>query len=188
MTKPRLGTSKAWTDLPDDFKLQVGELYKNHFKEQSKRGQFKVFGRIYKNEVILSLSFLPNDSIRPIQFDLSTNYSTDQEKKALIVFEKLVDCGASLFQSSFDDEEFGVPAVWTEIDFDGTLIYAKSEAINHDLEAEANKLLGKEFLAEQAKLLEEDLVDEDGLIKGDLDSDEIENIANIMNKNKKTTH
>jgi hypothetical protein len=181
MIKPRLKTSKAWTDVPEDFKLQVSELFKSHFKEPAKHGKFGVLGRIFKNEVILSFSYLPKNSIRPIQFDISTDYSTNSESKALVVFEKLVDCAASLFQSSFDDETFGVPAIWTEIDFDGTMIYAKSEAINHELEQEANKLLGNDFLAEEAEFLIQD-----GLVTGDLESDDIEKIAETLNK--KTTH
>lgn len=189
MILPRLKTSKAWTDIPEDFKLQVTTLYKSHFKNEAKSGSFDLLGRIYKNEIVLRFLYLPSGTIRPVQFDLSTNYEATQQKTALKVFELLVDCGASLFQSTFEDETFGVPAIWTEIDFDGTMIYARSEAINQKLEDEANKLLGEEFLAEQAKLLEQEeaLFKNEGLIKGDLESDDIEKVADILNP-KKTTH
>lgn len=189
MIIPRLKTSKAWTDLPEDFKLQVTTLFQSHFKDEAKKGKFDVLGRIYKNEIVLRCLYTPKNSLRPIQFDLSTNYEAAKQNTALKTFELLVDCSASLFQSTFEDEEFGVPALWTEIDFDGTLIYAKSESINQELEDEANKLLGDEFLEEQAKLLEleaEALKSKDGLIKGDLESDEIEKAADILNK--KRTH
>lgn len=186
MITPRLKTSKAWTDLPEDFKAQVVSLFNTHFKKESQTGTFEVLGRIYKTEIVLRCLYLPKDSIRPVQFDLSTGYSTEKENKALNTFEKLVDCSASLFQSSFEDENFGVPALWTEIDFDGVLIYAKSEAINDSLEKKANELLGEEFLEEQARLLEQDVIleKEEGLIKGDLESDDIEKVADILNKKK----
>ncbi len=186
MIVPRLKSSKAWTDLPEDFKAQVVGLFKTHFKKESQAGRFEVSGRIYKNEIVLRCYYLPSGSIGPVQFDLSTDYSSEKEKKALNTFEKLIDCSASLFQSTFEDDDFGVPALWTEIDFDGVIIYAKSEAINDPLEAEANKLLGANFLKEQAKLLnQESLIQpEDGLIKGDLESDDIEKVADILNKKK----
>ncbi len=188
MITPRLKTSKAWTDLPDDFKLQVTNLLSEHFKNEAKVGTFAILGRIYKNEIILRCLYTPKNSIRPVQFDLSTNYEATGQNTALKTFETLVDCSASLFQSSFDDETFGVPALWTEIDFDGTMIFAKSEAINQTLEDEANKLLGEQFLAEEAKRLEiEDaLQNQNGLIKGDLESEAIEKVAEILNK--KPTH
>lgn len=186
MIKPRQKASKAWTDLPEDFKLQVVNLFKSHFKAQSKLGNFKVLGRIYKNEVVLRCTYLVHGSIQPVQFDLSTDIKMDSKSKPLQIFELLVDCAANLFQSSFDDESFGVPAIWTEIDFDGTLIYAKSESINPELEDEANKLLGEEFLSED--LDGEPLNPTSDLIKGDLESEDIETIADILNNNKKQTH
>ncbi len=186
MIKPRQKATKAWTDLPDDFKLQVVNLFKSHFKDQSKSGSFKVLGRIYKNEVVLRCTYLAKGSITPIQFDLSTDIKMDSKAKPLEIFELLVDCAANLFQSSFEDETFGVPAIWTEIDFDGTLIYAKSESINPELEDEANKILGEEFLSQE--LEGEPLTPAPSLIKGELDSDDIEVIADILNKNKKQTH
>ncbi len=183
MIKPRQKASKAWTDLPEDFKVQVVNLFKTHFKTESKTGAFKILGRIYKNEVVLRCSYLLNNSIKPIQFDLSTDLKVDSKSKPLAIFELLVDCAANLFQSSFDEEEFGVPAIWTEIDFDGTLIYAKSESINPELEDEANKLLGEDFLSEE--LEGDSLAPDPSLIKGELDSEDIEVIADILNKNKK---
>lgn len=183
MISSRLKGSKAWTDLPEDFKTQVTELFGTHFKKQAKNGQFQILGRIYKSEIVIRFIFTSKDSIKPVQFDLSTDYSANQENKALNTFERLVDCAASLFQTSFDDEEFGVPALWTEIDFDGIKIFAKSDGINQKLEDEANKLLGDEFLAEEAALLEEEApTDDDGLIKGELDSDDIVKTADILNK------
>lgn len=187
MIKPRLKASKAWTDLPEDFKKQVKELFATHFKKEAKTGHFDVLGRIYKNEIILRCVYVSKTSIRPVQFDLSTDYSANQESKALTTFEKLVDCAASLFQSSFEEDDFGIPALWTEIDFDGIILFAKSDGIHHELEEEANKLLGDEFLAKESEFLEEDTIpDNEGLIKGDLESDDIVKTADILNK--KPTH
>lgn len=185
MIIPRLKSSTAWTDLPDDFKTQVITLFNKHFIEPSKLGHFEVSGRIYKKEIIIRFIYLVKNQIKPMQFDLSTDYESRGETRALTIFEKLIDCAASLFHSSFEDESFGVPAIWTDIDFDGIMIYAKSESINQKLEDEANQLLGKEFIEEELELK----FDEEGqLINGDLESDDIEVIAETLNKKKTPTH
>lgn len=187
MIKPRQKSSSAWTDLPEDFKYQVIKLFESHFKDKAKNGAFGVLGRIYKNEVVLRFSYLTKGSLKPIQFDLATDLATKSKSKPLETFELLVDCAANLFQSSFEDDDFGVPALWTEIDFDGTMIYAKSESINPELENEANKLLGEEFLSEE--LEGESLDPKPSLIHGEPESaEDIEIIADILNKNKKVTH
>lgn len=179
MIKSRLKTSKAWTEIPQDFKIQVLDLFKSHFKPQASVGHFELSGRIYKNEVILRFSYLVKGTLKPVQFDLSSDLSPDHQSKALDLFEKLVDCAASLFQSTFDDESFGVPSIWTEIDFENLKIYAKSESINQKLEDEANKLLGADFLAEE--LDGENLAIDKNLIYGDIESDDIEKIAEVLN-------
>lgn len=166
--KPRLKASKAWTDLPDDFKTQVTEIFHQHFKDQSQDGKFTVDGRIFKNEIFFKCGYLKKNSIRPLQFDLSIDYNSVKDKKPMEKFELLVDLGANLLNSYFENPDQDFPYEWYEVDFSEEKVFIKIDHTNDDLESEANKLLGE--------------TNSEELIKGDLESEELETIIETLNK------
>lgn len=171
---PRNNQSTAWTALPEDFKNQVLKLLMDHFKAQSQKGQFSLDGRIYKTEILIRMGYLESGHIRPIQFDLSIDYDSEKSQ-ALQHFETLIDLGASLLDTYFRDPQQEFPFQWQTVDFEGTEVFIRQETTNSELERQANELLG------------EDEVESESLIHGDLESDEIESIAeslNTPNKNK----
>lgn len=164
----------AWTDLPEDFKKMVIEVLSTHFKAQMKTGKFMIEGRIYKNEIVMRCGYLPNDSIKPIQFDMSMDYDS-KAKEPLKYFESLVDLGASLIETYFQNPNEEFPLLWTPIEFSGQEIFFKQDGTNSELEEMANQILGEDEL-------------DDGLVHGDLESDEIEKITETLNQKKNQTH
>lgn len=165
---PRNKTSAAWTALPEDFKAQVIQILGEHFAAQSKLGKFTLDGRIYKHEIVMRVGYLKNQSIRPVQFDLSVDYDS-KAGKPMQFFENLVDFGAGLLDTYFKNPEEEFPLDWHLVDFEGSQIYVKQDSTNQELEAIADQLLGET----------ED--DSDELIHGDLDNSDIEKIAESLN-------
>ena len=144
MIKPRLKSSKSWTNIPQNLQDQIIKLLNSHFSKPSKNGNFQVNGSIYKKEVVFRYSYQPKHLLKPIQFDLSLEYdfsSISKDDKFMKMFEILTDLGASLFHSIFEDKNFELPSLWNPIDFQNHKVYVQSENINTELESEANKIL-----------------------------------------------
>lgn len=169
---PRSPQSKAWTALPEDFKSQVLQILSEHFQSQAQAGKFILDGKIYKTEILMRVGYLAKDTLAPIQFDLSIDYDS-KTGQPMQYFESLVDLGASLLASYFKNPDEDFPYDWHEIEFDKHQIYLKRDTTNQELEAWADQLLG------------EDQGENDELIHGDLESDEIASIAESLSQTNK---
>jgi hypothetical protein len=91
--QPRLPNSTQSTDLPQDFRSRAAEVFRATFPDEAELGEFVVDGRIYPNEVLLRLGYLPQDQIRQINFEASVDYDTKKlEERGLTTMEPLFLC------------------------------------------------------------------------------------------------
>jgi len=139
---PRLKTSKKWTPLPKDFLSQIRSVFKETFKTQIGSGTVETDGRIYPEEILVSVGFRAEKSLKQSNFEVSIAYKKDKDN-VLKLLHIAVDAAASLFEQLFaaeSDEEF--PRIWQEFEVEGRPIYAQYTTTNSTLESEADRLLG----------------------------------------------
>lgn len=167
MMTPRLASSKKWTSIPAELCEQIRDVFAENFVELAKSGQFLVDGRIYTQELLLQVGFLPKGRLRQVNFEVSINFDVNKQN-ALELIHFIVDCAASLLQEYFvageNIESF--PIQWKSYELEGRNIFVQVSTTNTALESEANRLLG---------MTTDDLVREDPLdsnIAGETDSDE----------------
>lgn len=150
--EPRLKSAKARpsTSLPQEYVSNIRELFEQNFKQQLNGRKVLVEGRLYKDELLLSVGFLPEPgSIRQINFEASMDHSGKNIERKLSV---CVDALASMMSQYFENEdsqedteepqEIDFPLNWTEYDFEKEKIWLQVSRRNTDLENEANRLLG----------------------------------------------
>lgn len=162
----RLKSSKKWSDLPKEFTHQVREVFTENFKSESQRGHFLVDGRIYPDELILRVGYLPKGRIKQANMEISVNLSPEDQVLTKLNF--CVDAAGSLFSEYFEaekgtpvppaEEVLDLPLSWKEIPFAGQNLYLQFTTENMSLEDEANRILGE--------------LPEDGLLKGDMEESE----------------
>lgn len=154
--QPRLKSSKKWTQLPPEFTKQVETVFTQNFEDYKSRGVFKVEGRIYPAEILLRVGFLQHGRLKQDNMEISVDFAAAKTEDPLKKIHICVDAAASLFLDFFntpEEEELDLPLSWKEFKFQDEKIYLQYTAINTDLEAEADRLLG---LAED-KLLQGDI-------------------------------
>lgn len=159
--EPRLKSSKKWTRFPSEFEQQIADLFKGEFDGYLKESKMIVEGRIYSQEILLRVGFLPSDTIKQHNFEVSAQYDINKDS-AQNCINDCVDMAASLMathiemskdDSLSDNEENELPRIWKEFSLNNRKVFAQYSTINSDLEAQANQLLG---------LDQDDLVHEDG--------------------------
>jgi hypothetical protein len=142
---PRLPSSKKWTALPAELCEQVRGVFTESFSQEAKNGQFFIDGRIYSQELLVRVGYLENGRIRQANFEVSLDFDANKQN-ALELIHFAVDCGASLMQEFFaqeqDHEKF--PALWEAFTIDKKTAYVQLSAINSALESEADRILGEE--------------------------------------------
>lgn len=140
---PRLRTSKKWSPLPKEFLKQVEGVFKQTFKAQIGTGKVVVEGRIYPEELLVSVGYHPGKGLKQSNFEVSIAYKKDKDN-VIKLLNLSVDVAASLFEQYFaaeDDEEF--PRLWQEFDVENRPVYVQYSGTNTELEKAANKLLGE---------------------------------------------
>ncbi len=142
---PRLKSSKKWTHFPEEYQNQIQQVFKDNFQKQLKSYQLKTEGRIYPEEVILTVSFGSPQSLAQNNFNISISYEPNNPE----ILEKIhmaVDAIASLMMDYFEKEEdhSELPREWQEFDFDKKKLYFHFSTENSDLEKEANRILGED--------------------------------------------
>lgn len=143
MLTPRLASSKKWTAVPPELCTQIRDVFAENFKEPAHSGQFFVDGRIYTQELLLQIGFLPKGRLRQVNFEVSSDYDV-KKQNALELIHFSVDCIASLMQEFFSANENleAFPLQWKSSKLDGRDIFIQVSTINTTLEEEANRLLG----------------------------------------------
>lgn len=141
--EPRRKTNKKIrsTNLPPEYLKNIEELFNKAFQRQLKGRKVLVEGRMFPQELILSVGYLPDPKgLRQVNFEASIDHSAKD------VFEKLgvaVDAISSLMDQYMESEEaLELPLEWTAYDFEKTKVFLRTNGRNTQLESEANKLLG----------------------------------------------
>lgn len=141
---PRYKTSKKWTDLPADLKKQISSIFEQNFKQEiGPNSEIRTEGRIYPQEILLSVGIHRQGELRFHNFQVSIDHKNEPEKVVELIYVA-VDSIASLMTEYFqNNEDIELPYTWMEYPFNGQKVWLQFSTDNPDLEAEANRLLGE---------------------------------------------
>jgi hypothetical protein len=143
--KPRLNSSKKWTAFPKDYLQQIEDVFKQNFGAQLGGAKLVIEGRIYTEEILLRVGFQEKGRLTQPNFEVSMNYKQKQADAVQRIHD-CIDAAASMMDEYFNtDGEAEFPLIWKEYDFNKQKLYLQFSTVNSSLEAEADKLLGKEF-------------------------------------------
>jgi hypothetical protein len=175
---PRLKSSHLWTNFPEEYTDIVLDLFHKEFAAPLKDAEFFFDGRIYGEEIILQIGYLPKKQLTQHNFKLSVDYNS-QKENVLDKIHSCVDCIASII-SEYLREESDLPRDWQPITFDKQIMYFLYHTENTRLEKEADRILQE--LQDDALVKEspksEDLLDKVSDVIGtstDTDLDSINN-------------
>ena len=140
--KPRLKTSKKWTKLPEELLQQISSVCRENFKDEAKLGTFIANGQIYAEELLFQLGYLEKDRLRQINFNVSIQFDAKKEN-ALQLIHIAIDCAGSLMANHFEEKGDETPTEWAKLTIEGKVLYHSFTTENSQLEAEADKWLGK---------------------------------------------
>lgn len=97
---PRLKNSKKWTAFPPDLTTQIGNSFQLQFKKESKRGSFKVEGRIFPAEILLRVGYLEKGRLKQSNLEISVDFTSKDDVVSKI--HLCVDALGSLFFDYFE--------------------------------------------------------------------------------------
>jgi hypothetical protein len=139
----RLKSSKKWSAIPKELVKQVQVALGKNFPVHAKSGQFQVEGRIYPTELLVRVGYLENGRLKQDNFEISIEYKAGKEDMVKLIY-LAVDAGASLLDQLLNnsDERPEFPAIWTEFEAEGRMLFVQHSAVNSKLESEADRLLG----------------------------------------------
>ncbi len=148
---PRLKTSKKWTAFPPELINQILSAFEENFRAKINETEIIVEGRIYPQEILLRVGLLEKGRIKQKNFEISAEYSPDNENAVQKIFLS-VDAAASLLLDYMDQEknqddenvesDLDLPSSWREMEFNQEKIYVQFSTVNSKLEAEADRILG----------------------------------------------
>lgn len=167
--KPRLKSSKKWTNFPTEYADQIKTVFIENFSEKISNSKLSVEGRIYPEEITLRISILENGRLAAANFEISTNYNPAEEQDAVEKIHLCVDAAGAMMTEFYETEgDVDFPYSWKDVEFGKNTVYVQFSTENSDLEAEANRLLG---LTEDSMLHEDDENDTDALAHAEVDED-----------------
>lgn len=137
----RRSKKQKWTEIPKDFIKQITQALEGTFADETKSGRFIVEGRFYPSEILLRMGYLEKGRIRQANFEMSADYNSGAEAKALLNI--CVDVGATMLEDYFSTkiEEQDFPRIWQSFEVEKKTIYVQFSGENSDLEKQADKLL-----------------------------------------------
>lgn len=159
--EPRLKSSIKWVGLPKEYCQVVREIFENNYSKKISGGEIIVEGRIYREEIILRVGYLPQGSIRQSNFEGSVDFNS-QKENAVDVLNLMVDPIGTYFEAFLDAKEIEFPKTWAKQKHKNRIIYIMYSAVNSRLEDEADRILGLERGFVSADLNEDELNDLDG--------------------------
>jgi hypothetical protein len=202
---PRLASSKKWTAIPQEFAAQIRTVFEQQFEIEASHGEFLIDGRIYPEEICLSIGYLEKGRLKQINFEASVDLpktpaandelddSTDEtneaqanaQSKTMDHLYTCIDAIGSLMEEYFEigedeEEPFELPDRWTPFEFEGSTVYLQQSNVNTKLEQEADRLLG---LGEKA-LVHEDEPSEDALLNASIDTELAKEIQKLIREGK----
>lgn len=204
---PRLASSKKWTAIPAELAGQIQTVFAEQFEIEAENGEFIVDGRIYSEEICLSIGYLEKGRLKQMNFEASIDLPKPQAPSAENTDENIetevedsvtsaqtktmshlytcIDAIGSLMEEYFetgDDEEepFELPDRWTAFDFEGSTVYLQQSHVNTRLEEEADRLLG----AESKSMVYEEETSEDALMNAMIDTELAKEIQKLIREGK----
>ena len=78
--EPTLKSSIKWVALPKEYCQVVREIFESNYSEKMQGGELLVEGRIYREEIVLRVGYLPQGSIRQSNFEGSVDFYLQKEK------------------------------------------------------------------------------------------------------------
>ena len=143
--KPRLASSKKWTEFPEDYVQQIKNVFTQEFASFLGNSKLIVNSKIYPEEITLRVGFIEKGRLRQNNFEVSANYS-QQKKNAFEQIDNCIDAAASMmadfFEAQKNNEEFSFSETWEKCDFGQSTVYIQHSTTNSDLESKADELLG----------------------------------------------
>lgn len=143
---PRLKTSLSWTEFPSEFLDQVQELVAETFEEFLLDGvTLHLEGRIYPEEILFRLGIKTEGQLIQHNFECSAQYDPKIQNAKTIMNHSIEASAAMMAEFLELGEEADFPREWASFNFEGTPLFLQYSTVNTDLEAEANRILGKNF-------------------------------------------
>ena len=162
---PRLSTSKKWTEMPEELTSQIRSVFEEHFEEACKDGEIVIEGRIYPEELLMRVGYLPEGQLAQANFEVSLEFDP-KKQNALEQVHFLVDCAAAMLNEYLQEKDLEpFPRQWRSLVFDNQEVFIQVSTVNSKLEAEADRILG----VDESSLVqgdEEDSDDDSGSAKG----------------------
>lgn len=183
--EPRLSTSRKWNPLPKELLQQIQSVFKQNFTSNLKDTTVEASGKIFPEEILIQVSLKQKGTLKQAGWSVSIGYKTKKDN-VMQLLHLSVDALASLFEQYFESEnDHDFPRVWEEVDFEKRKIYVVYTTVNSELEAEADRWLGK------ASKSEDDVAQGDwdddadpemikaqlGLTEDDEETDEVETVT-----------
>lgn len=162
---PRLSTSvaKNKTKLPPDSLKLISESFAETFADFLNGKQVVAEGLLYLDELILSIGFKEPGALRQFNFEVSIEYSIENKEEIMDKIYSATDAIQAMMEEYIAaDGDIEFPNEWKSFDFGDQHVWARVSTVNGDLEAQADALLGSEFLEELEKTtgIDEEFVDE----------------------------
>ncbi len=154
-TRKKSKGPRTSTNLPKEFLDNVRQVFTKGFKKQLKERPLYVEGRIYPDEILLSIGY--KDSAKSLkQTNFEASMDNVNNKDIIKKLEACVDAISSMMMQWFEaNEDLDLPRQWTAFQLDGQTVHLQYSGRNTELEAEANKLLGQktddELLIDEAE-------------------------------------
>lgn len=149
--EPRLSTSRKWTPLPKELIQQIRSVFKQNFKEQVGKGTIEADGKIYPEEILVSVGYREGKALKQANWLISIAYKRNKDN-VLALLHIAIDAAAALFEQYFGAEnDHDFPRIWEKVDFEKREIYVQYSTVNTELEAEADRILGQADSAEVAQ-------------------------------------
>ncbi len=141
--EPRLKSSIKWVSLPKEYCQVVREIFESNYAEKMQGGELIVEGRIYREEIVIRVGYLPQGSIRQSNFEASVDFNL-QKESALDLLNIMIDPLGTWFETFLNAEEVEFPKFWQKQTYKKRTVYVQYSAINTRLEEEADRILGLE--------------------------------------------
>lgn len=141
--QPRLSSSRKWTAIPKELTVQIKTVFKQSFQQHIGKGTVLADGRIYPEELLISVGVkLPDSKLKESHWLVSIGYSRGKDD-VIKLLNLAVDAAGSLMEQLFTSEnDYDFPRAWQEVDFEGRKIYIQYSTVNKELENQADKILG----------------------------------------------
>lgn len=142
--EPRLKNSKRWTELPQELKTQLEDVFTEKFdSDYDLNGKFEVKGKIFPNELLLQAGIHNPKKLAQKHFLVSVELAeTENPEKQFMQYINLATDFLGELWEEFLEEEFEAPKSWQHAIFNKKELYYYFHTANSELETQADKILG----------------------------------------------